>query len=68
MRIKKCLVLLFSVFCVGCACPKNEVLIPIKCNLKMPLKPVYDGSFESAKSLMVYFLKVEQIAKDCTGE
>lgn len=44
----------------------QEVLIPIKCNLELPLKPKENGSFESHKGLAVYYKQVEQIAKDCT--
>ncbi len=63
------------VFCLfafmGCAKPlykiqTQEVLIPIQCNLELPLKPKENGSFESHKELAVYYKEVEQIAKDCT--
>lgn len=44
----------------------KEVLVPVKCNLSLPQKPQENGSFESHKQLMKYFVQVEQIAKDCT--
>lgn len=58
-------------FFTGCSKPiykvqTKEVLIPIKCNLKLPQKPQENGSFESHKALAIYFQKIEQIAKDCT--
>lgn len=46
----------------------KEVYIPVKCNLKLPLKPQNNGTFEAHKELVIYYLKVEQIAKDCTKE
>ena len=45
----------------------QKVYIPIKCNLKIPNKPLDDGSFQSHKDLAKYFLQVEQIAKDCVN-
>ncbi|PZT48184.1 hypothetical protein B6S12_03905 [Helicobacter valdiviensis] len=68
-------ILFLSLLClifIGCSAKPivkmqtKEVLIPIKCNLVLPKKPKEDGSFESHKNLSLYFLKVEQIAKDCT--
>ena len=62
-----------GMFFVGCAkepiykIQTKEVLIPIKCDIKIPDKPKEDGSFESHRELAVYYKKVEQIAKDCTG-
>lgn len=44
----------------------KEVFIPIKCNLTLPNKPKEDGSFQSHKELLIYYLEVESIAKDCT--
>ncbi|WP_416861586.1 hypothetical protein [Helicobacter ganmani] len=44
----------------------KEVFIPVQCNLKLPVKPKENGTFESHKALAVYYRKVEQIAKDCT--
>ncbi|WP_298756861.1 hypothetical protein [uncultured Campylobacter sp.] len=40
--------------------------MPVRCNLKMPLKPAANGSFEAYKELVRYFLRCEEIAKDCT--
>ena len=62
--------LLFSIVFTICSKPiykiqTKEVYIPIKCNLVLPIKPKNDGSFESHKSLVKYYLEVEQIAKDC---
>ena len=58
---------------IGCAAKPivkiqtKEVLIPIRCNLELPLKPKEDGSFESHKALGIYFLEVESTLKDCLG-
>lgn len=66
--------LLVNAFIVGCASSPiykvqvKEVLVPTKCNLKLPQKPLENGSFESHKALAIYYKKVEQIAKDCTKE
>lgn len=61
----------FALLLSACAKPvyrveTKEVLVPIKCNLQLPQKPQENGSFESHKQLMKYFVIVEQIAKDCT--
>lgn len=72
MRIKNFLIALFSVLCLfGCSTKEpqiKQVYVPVRCNLKMPLKPAANGSFEAHKELVRYFLKCEEIAKDCTGE
>ena len=70
MHIKNFLIALFSVLYL-CGCSVNEpqikqVYVPVRCNLKMPLKPAANGSFEAHKELVRYFLKCEEIAKDCT--
>ncbi len=44
----------------------KQVYVPVRCNLKMPLKPAANGSFEAHKELVRYFLRCEEIAKDCT--
>lgn len=46
----------------------KEVFIPVKCDLELPTKPLENGSFESHKQIAIYYKKVEQIAKDCTGK
>lgn len=71
MRIKNFLIALFSVLLLGCSAKEpqiKQVYVPVRCNLKMPLKPAPNGSFEAHKELVRYFLKCEEIAKDCTGE
>ena len=69
-RIKCFLIALFSVFMLaGCGAKEpqiKQVFIPVKCNLKMPLRPAESSDFEAHKALVAYFLKCEQIAKDCT--
>lgn len=45
----------------------KEVLTPTLCPLKLPLKPTYKGTIESAKEMSIYYLEVEEIAKRCTG-
>lgn len=61
----------FAFLLSACAKPvyrveTKEVLVPVKCNLQLPQKPQENGSFQSHKELMKYFVQVEQIAKDCT--
>lgn len=72
MRIKNFLIALFSVLCLfGCSTKEpqiKQVYVPVRCNLKMPLKPAANGSFEAHKELVRYFLRCEEIAKDCTKE
>ncbi|EEO26023.1 hypothetical protein [Helicobacter winghamensis] len=45
----------------------KEVLTPTLCPLKLPLKPTYKGTLESAKEISIYYLEVEDIAKRCTS-
>ena len=67
--------MLFSLLISACASKKDiivktefkEKLIPIKCDLKIPKKPISDGSFEIDKEIMIYYLEVEDIAKKCTS-
>ena len=70
MHIKIFLITLFSVLALcGCAAKnagREKDHVPVKCDLKVPLKPAEDNSFEAHKELMRYFLKCEEIAKDCT--
>lgn len=64
------LVILYGLFSSGCSSKMGtikEVYIPVKCPLKMPLKPQNDGSFEAHKQLMIYYLECENIALQCTG-
>ncbi|PSM51358.1 hypothetical protein CBLAS_0923 [Campylobacter blaseri] len=68
-------VLIFFVLIVffnGCATKEKlvykEVKTPIRCDYEMPTKPKNDGNFESAKELMIYFLKCEAGLKYCIGE
>ncbi|MCI6989404.1 MAG: hypothetical protein MR902_07585 [Campylobacter sp.] len=46
----------------------KEVLTPIRCDIKMPLKPKNDGTFESHKARMIYYLECENALKYCIGE
>ncbi|MBX2109035.1 hypothetical protein I9U52_03620, partial [Campylobacter jejuni] len=46
----------------------KEVKVPVKCPLKLPLKPLDKKDLESAKEISKYYLEVENIAKLCTGE
>lgn len=61
--------ILLALFLGGCASKTEykEVYIPMKCPLKMPLKPQNDSSFESHRDLMIYYLECENIAKKCIG-
>lgn len=58
-------------FC-GCAFKEptivyKEKLTPVRCNAVMPDKPNNDGSFEAHKAKMIYFLKCEDLLKQCIG-
>ncbi|MBP3207873.1 MAG: hypothetical protein J6M21_06405 [Campylobacter sp.] len=64
------LVILYGLFSSGCSSKTralNEVYIPVKCPLKMPLKPQNNGDFKSHKEMMIYYLECENIAIKCTG-
>lgn len=67
---------IFLTFCVamllsGCSVKSDpiykEVLTPIRCQAKMPVKPVNDGSFEAHKNKMIYYLRCESTLKYCLG-
>jgi len=45
----------------------KDVNIPIRCNAKMPSKPITNGSFGVHKELMIYYIKVESLLKECLG-
>lgn len=71
--MSKTVFLFLSVF-VLCGCGAKEhniiykdVLIPVKCQVKMPLKPRNDGTFEAHKKLMIYYLECENALKFCLG-
>lgn len=73
--MSKALILLFfmAISFTGCATKiqteyiYKDVYVPVKCNAKMPIKPINDGSFETHKQKMVYFLKTEALLKECIG-
>ncbi|WP_291951380.1 hypothetical protein [Campylobacter sp.] len=73
MRILYIKMLFFSFIFSACANKDiliktefKEVKIPVKCPLKLPLKPLNKGDLISAKELSKYYLEVENIAKRCT--
>lgn len=65
---------LFSVICClnGCGAKENivykDIFVPVKCDQTIPLKPKNDGTFETHKEIMKYYIKCESIAKICTGD
>lgn len=68
----KCIgVLLIAFIFTGCGIKPDpvykEVLTPIRCQAKMPVKPANDGSFEAHKNKMVYYLRCESALKYCLG-
>lgn len=69
MRIKICLIVLFSVIFSGCGQKfiYKDVILPVKCTAKMPQKPKNNGDFESHKKLIIYFLECENLLKFCLG-
>ena len=64
-------VLLIAFIFTGCSIKPEpvykEVLTPIRCQAKMPVKPVNDGSFEAHKNKMIYYLRCESTLKYCLG-
>ena len=64
-------VLLIAFIFTGCSIKPDpvykEVLTPIRCQAKMPVKPVNDGSFEAHKNKMIYYLRCESTLKYCLG-
>ena len=70
-RLKFVLIVGFLVFFTGCSKKQDlvykEVLTPIRCQAKMPVKPINDGSFEAHKNKMVYYLRCESTLKYCLG-
>ncbi len=64
---------LFALFFVGCASKAEptlvykEKLIPVRCDAKLPAKPENDGTFESHRAKMIYFLECENLLKQCIG-
>ena len=73
--MSKALILLFfmAISFTGCATKiqteksYKDVYVPVKCNAKMPTKPTNNGSFESHKEKMLYFLRTEALLKECIG-
>jgi len=72
--VKRCfafVVLVFTLIFTGCAGGREvvfrEVLVPVRCEEKLPIKPKFDGSFASARLKMRYYIACEQVAKICTG-
>ena len=67
-------ILVFILTLAGCASKPSivyktvEVKVPIKCEIEKLNKPKYDGSFESAKHLTIYYLNVEHLLKQCSKE
>lgn len=59
-------------FIVSCAAPLSpevkKVYIPVKCEIPKLHRPVYDGTFESAKKLTQYYLTVENLLFQCAKE
>ncbi|MBE3022936.1 hypothetical protein [Campylobacter sp. 7477a] len=45
----------------------REKLTPVKCNAQMPVKPKNDGTFETDKTIMIYFRECESRLKQCIG-
>ncbi|WP_170000594.1 hypothetical protein [Campylobacter sp. RM9328] len=68
------LILSYAVIFVGCAPAQNpavitqykEIAMPIKCEVTLPAKPVYDPSNpQSLKAVLVYCRKIEHLLKGC---
>lgn len=45
----------------------QEVFIPVKCDVSMPKKPIFDKSPKGVKELMEYYIQVESRLKFCIG-
>ena len=66
-----CLTLLLFSGCASQVEPHiiyKDVLVPVRCDANMPNKPLNKGNFESHKALMIYYLKCEDLLKQCIGE
>lgn len=69
------LLFLFTMLVIfsGCASKPNvvyktqEVKIPVRCQVSLPKKPKYTGTFESARSLSEYYIEVEDLLRICIG-
>lgn len=46
----------------------QEKYVPVKCNAKMPQKPLDDGKFETHKAKMIYYKTCEDLLRQCIGE
>ena len=70
-HLKFILIVCFLALFTGCSIKPEpvykEVLTPIRCQAKMPVKPVNDGSFEAHKNKMIYYIKCESTLKYCLG-
>ena len=70
-HLKFILIIGFLALFTGCSIKPEpvykEVLTPIRCQAKMPVKPVNDGSFEAHKNKMIYYLRCESTLKYCLG-
>lgn len=70
-HLKFILIVGFLALFTGCSIKPEpvykEVLTPIRCQAKMPVKPVNDGSFEAHKNKMIYYLRCESTLKYCLG-
>ncbi|QOQ88196.1 hypothetical protein IMC76_08670 [Campylobacter corcagiensis] len=69
--MKVYLILVISFILTGCASKEKviykDILIPTKCDAKMPLKPANNGDFESHKAKMIYYMECENTLKFCLG-
>lgn len=69
--MKSLIFLISAIFLVSCADKKEiiykEVKVPVKCQIKMPLKPKNNGDFQSYKELLIYFKKCEKGLLYCSG-
>ena len=61
----------YIVLFVGC-CDKTpqkaiqRVYIPIKCDVKLPAKPLFDPADpKSLKGLIIYYIQIENLLKGC---
>lgn len=67
--MKWCIFLIFALAFSGCAkeVVYKDVYIPVKCKIELEDKPEFDGSFDSAKEILNYFLRTEEKLKICVG-
>lgn len=71
MLIKSFFIVL-TISLTGCSVKEKvvykDVYLPVKCKVKVPPRPVYDGNFTKAKNIMIYLEILEKALKECQND